>query len=155
LSMIRRTHPLLMHIHEFFVECLRVPADMEIPGTKLTPCVDCGKPALRCLMFLLCPVVCIPLHFQNHRHLFPGHIEAHEKIRLVAVLDMHVLVGDNAPEIIVARIEAHNPPLCKLLQLEGSTALPGCSISYHLVEMTVLHGKAGASRLEIDLSRSA
>ena len=124
LSIIRHTQPLLMHIHEFFVEGLRVPADMEIPGTKLPPCIDCGKPPLCCLMFLLCPVVCISLHFQNHRHLFPGHIEAHQKIRLVAVLDVHVLVGDNTPEIIVARIEAHDLPLGKLLQLEGQHCSP-------------------------------
>ena len=51
--MIRRTHPLLMHIHEFFVECLWVSADMEIPNAKLTPCIDRGKTPLCCLVFLL------------------------------------------------------------------------------------------------------
>jgi hypothetical protein len=45
-------HAALLYNHEFVVEYLRVPADMKILGTKLTPYVNCCKPSLRCLLFL-------------------------------------------------------------------------------------------------------
>ena len=87
-----------------------------------------------------------PFDLEDQRHSVG---QTNQEVRLVAVLDALVLVGDDESQVVVAGVESD----CLsdlLLQAGRGALLPGCGVGDDLIDMTASRAPTGSRGFEID-----